>query len=450
MTPSAHLSSRFYAWLLSVPVFMKVVGIALGMALVLGAGMLWQIHRTWHAHLVRELELRGQKLAAEVGARCTELSRSAPSADIPAELSRSLAESADVVYLAFLDTNGTVLAEARRSPGPARGDEVRELAAPISSGPYRLLVGISTSRIDSEVGWLTRRLAFMTAIIALLGMTAAWRLSRIFAHPIEELVQLTRAVKAGNYQIQASVRADDEVGELAAAFNEMTSALAQKEAARQQLLRQVIGAAEDERKRIARELHDHTGQALTSLIASLSALENQAAEGALRQRLVDLRLQIEQTLTEVHDLSVALRPSVLDDIGLMAALQRHCRLVAQRFNIEVSCAEIGLDGGRLPAELELTVYRVVQESLTNAVRHGKASRVSALVHRHPARVQTTIQDNGVGFDARDWQQRCIEGNHLGLLGIEERVQLLGGSFCIESEPGRGATVYADIPLPAPL
>jgi signal transduction histidine kinase len=193
-------------------------------------------------------------------------------------------------------------------------------------------------------------------------------------------------------------------------------------------------------------LHDHTGQALTSQIASLSALETQVQDQTVRGRLEELRQQSEEMLSEVHDLSVTLRPSVLDDVGLMAALQRHGKLFAQRSGIEVTCAEIDLDGQRFAPEIELTVYRVVQEALTNAFRHGHASRVSAVVQRTATGLLATVRDNGQGFEAQGWQRRCLEGHHLGLLGIEERVSLLGGSLCIESKVGHGATVYAEIPV----
>lgn len=440
------MRQRLNQMLLGVPVFVKVMGIALGMALVLTAGMLWQIHQTWHAHMLRDLDQRGQKLGREVSARCADLSRAGLAADIAAELRHSVAESPDLAYLILQTTNGLALAEARSqdtAPG-ARG--IHELTVVHENDPHQLRIGMSTARLDLEVAWLVRRLARTTAIIVLLGLVGAWGLTRVFAHPIKELVALTRAVKAGNYQAKAPVRAGDEIGELAAAFNQMTEAIAQKEAARQQLLRKVIHAGEEERKRIARELHDHTGQALTSQIAALSALENQDGDAATRRRLAELRQQAEQTLGEVHDLAVALRPSVLDDVGLMAALQRHCRLFARRFGIEIACVDLDLDGERLPAEVELTIYRVVQEALTNGVRHGRAARLLALVQRTQTGVLAIVRDNGCGFDARDWQTRCAEGNHLGLLGSEERVTLVGGSFCVDSEPGKGATVFADIPL----
>jgi len=310
-----------------------------------------------------------------------------------------------------------------------------------------LRVGLSTARVDQEVAWLTRRLARTTAIITLLGMAAAWYLTRIFAHPIEELVALTRTVKAGHYQTKAAVRASDEVGELADAFNQMTAAIAQKEAARQQLLRKVIHAGEEERKRIARELHDDTGQALTSQIAALSALEKQCPAEKMCHRLAELRQQAEHTLASVHDLAVALRPSVLDDVGLRAALDRHCRLFAQRFGAQVDFVDLDLGDQRLPPEVELTIYRVVQEALNNAVRHGQAGRILVFLQRTRTGLLAIVRDNGCGFDAQDWQSRCLQSNHLGLLGIEERVNLVGGSFCIDSQPGKGAVVYADIPLP---
>lgn len=444
-----RLSRRLNEVLLGVPVFVKVMGIALGMAVVLGSGMLWQIHQTWRVHMLRDLEQRGQKLAAQVGNHCLEALRAGRAGDVQEELQHALGESADLVYALFQHTNGLVLGEAR-APGEAdAGAQMRELTTLLGNGPHQVRLGFSTVHLESEVGWLTRRLARTTAVIALLGMATAWWLTRRFARPIEELVSLTRAVKEGDYQVKAPVRADDEVGELAAAFNQMTHVLAQKEAGRQQLSRKVIRAGEEERKRLARELHDDTQQALTSQIAALSALEEQSPDATTRQRLADLRQQAEQTLGEVHNLAVALRPSVLDDVGLRAALSRHCRMFAQRFGVRVGCVDLDLDDQRLPAEVELTIYRVVQEALANAVRHGHADRILVLVQLARAGVLTIVRDNGCGFDAHDWQRRCLEGDHLGLLGIEERVSLIGGSFCVDSEPRKGAAVYADIPLPQP-
>lgn len=444
-----HLRRRLNEVLLGVPVFVKVMGIALGMAVVLGAGMLWQIHQTWHAYKLHDLEQRGQQLAAQVGNHCVDLLHEGRAGKIQEELQHALVESPDLVYAVFEHTNGLVLAQAR---APERADDaphLRELTKLLGNGRHEVRLGFSTAHVDSEVGWLTWRLARITAVIALLGMAVAWWLTRLFAHPIEELALLTRVVKEGEYEVKAPVRASDEVGELAAAFNQMIQALAQKEAGRQRLLHKVIRAGEEERKRLARELHDDTGQALTSQIAALGALEEQSRDATTRRRLADLRQQAEQMLGEVHSLAVTLRPSVLDDVGLKAALDRHCRMFAQRFGVHVTCVDLDLGDRRLPAEVELMIYRVVQEALTNAVRHGHADRIKVLVQLARAGVLTIVRDNGCGFDAHDWQKRCLAGNHLGLLGIEERVSLVGGSFCVDSEPGKGAAVYADVPLKEP-
>lgn len=431
---------------LAVPVFVKVMGIALGMALILGGGMLWQIHQTWHKHLLRELNQRGQMIADRTAVNCTELIRSGLTADIPAALRHTLETSSDIAYLSLQDSNGVSLAEARMSECNPAGTQIQESVAPVGAVPYRLVAGMDPVHVDEEVGWLTRRLARLTAIITLLGLLGAWGLTYIFAHPIQELVTLTRVVKSGNYQTKAQVRANDEVGELATAFNEMTAAIAEKEAARQKLLGQVISAGEEERKRIARELHDHTGQALTSQIAALSALESCCPDEKCRLRMTELRQQTEQLLADVHDLSVALRPSVLDDVGLLAALQRHAKIFSERMGVLVACQDAGLAGERLPPEVELTIYRLAQEALTNAVRHGRASSVAILLERLPAGVRVAVCDNGYGFEAAGWQKRCAASDHLGLLGIEERVALLGGSFKIESAPAFGAKVIAEIPV----
>jgi signal transduction histidine kinase len=121
-------------------------------------------------------------------------------------------------------------------------------------------------------------------------------------------------------------------------------------------------------------------------------------------------------------------------------------MFSRRMGVVVVCQDDGLDGERLPPEVELTIYRLVQETLTNAVRHGRATRMTALIERQPAGVRAIVQDNGSGFDPQDWRKHCATGNHLGLMGIEERVMLLGGVLEIESTHSCGTRVIADIPI----
>lgn len=463
------IQARLANGLLAVPVFVKVMGIALGLSVLLGAGMLWQIHENWHRVALRDLERRGKLVGDGIAAHGLAFVLSEDVFELQRLLDETQSRSDDIAYVLVVNARGQLLADtlpgepslqliaanrwvAGTQPTVAlldtEGGPVRDVAVPILQGAAGTVrVGMSEHRVAFEVGWLTRRLARVTAVIALLGMLAAWWLTRIFSRPINELVHITHAVEQGDFNARAPVRAADEVGDLARAFNEMTGALAQKEAIRQKLLRQVIEAGEDERKRVSRELHDQIGQTLTSLIAGLTALETCAPQPACGDKLVQLRALAVQALGDLHDVSVALRPSALDDLGLVAALQKHGETFAKRFGIAVECEAIGLNGGRrLPVEIETALYRIVQEALTNAVRHGQARSIAVLLQRKDGHVLAVIEDDGEGFDATDWRARCLAGNHLGLLGIEERAALVGGTLRVESAPGSGTSLFVEIPL----
>ena len=216
----------------------------------------------------------------------------------------------------------------------------------------------------------------------------------------------------------------------------------QKEAARGQLLQRIITAQEEERKRIARELHDDTSQSLTSLMVGLKVLEGLRSPGETRQYLSGLRTIVAETLNAVHDLALELRPSVLDDMGLVAAVDHHVAEYRRRFNISVDNRAVGFDGRRLPPAIETTLYRIVQEALTNVARHSGASHASVLLEWTGPHVRAIVEDNGSGLDLSLARQR----RKLGLYGMEERATLIGGSLRIESQPAMGTAVIVRVPL----
>jgi signal transduction histidine kinase len=297
--------------------------------------------------------------------------------------------------------------------------------------------------VGLEAAILGRRLALVMAVTAGVGMAFAWWLARVLTRPLQEVVTGARSIEAGDLRSRVPVRAGDEIGELATAFNRMAAALEEKERGRQKLLRRAIEAGEEERQRLARELHDQTGQLLTALIAGLSALETRATDDSQRAALVRLRELAAQTLGDIHDISRALRPVALDDLGLVAALEKHCATVAERFGKPVEFHSDGWTGTeRLPAEIEVALYRIIQEALTNAVRHADATRIQVLAQRKPGAVLVAVEDDGRGFDP---VARGPNGDRLGLLGIEERAALLGGSACLESAPGGGTQLFVEIP-----
>ena len=222
--------------------------------------------------------------------------------------------------------------------------------------------------------------------------------------------------------------------------------LRQKEVLRRQLLERSITLQEEERKRIARELHDQTGQRLTSIIMTLGVLEEVVSTPEARAHVHDLRNTVAQILKEVRDLALHLRPAVLDDLGLLAALRHYLKGYQNRFRLLVDFHVLGLDGKRLPPEVETALFRIAQEALTNVARHAQAHSVTVLLEDRGASAMLIVEDDGRGFDvARVMDSRPHEGN-LGLYGMRERASLLGGTLTIESTPGRGTTVFVRIPL----
>ncbi|HEY7421981.1 MAG TPA: GAF domain-containing protein [Gaiellaceae bacterium] len=205
-------------------------------------------------------------------------------------------------------------------------------------------------------------------------------------------------------------------------------------------VRRVVQAQELERQRLARELHDETGQALTSILLGLKPLEDALAEHPARAALAELREHVVSALQNVRRLAVELRPAVLDDFGLVPALERLTDAFADQPDIRVDFHS-ALGDRRLPSEVETTLYRVVQESLTNIVKHANAHNVSVSLARRGSTVAAVIEDDGAGFD-----ERAVRDDGVGLLGMRERLSFVDGRLEIESRPGSGTTVVAEVPV----
>jgi signal transduction histidine kinase len=205
-------------------------------------------------------------------------------------------------------------------------------------------------------------------------------------------------------------------------------------------LRRVVDAQELERRRLARELHDETGQALTSILLGLKTLEETTEGDGSSGAIGDLRELVVATLQDVRRLAVELRPKVLDDFGLVPALERLTETFAEQTGILVRF-ESGLGGERLPSEVETALYRIVQESLTNIVKHARAQTVSIAITRKPGAVAAVVEDDGLGFDPAE-----VREGGFGLEGMRERVGLLDGRLQVESGEGVGTTLVAEVPI----
>ncbi len=205
-------------------------------------------------------------------------------------------------------------------------------------------------------------------------------------------------------------------------------------------VRRVVEAQELERARLARELHDETGQALTSILLGLKPLEQTVDSTEAREALASVRELVISTLQDVRRLAVELRPSALDDFGLVPAVERLTDTFREQSGLQVDL-ESQLGEERLAREAETTLYRVIQEALTNVIKHAGAERVSILLQRKHSAVVAVVEDDGSGFDPGSTRDDA-----LGLAGMRERVSLAGGRLQVESSPGSGTTVVVEVPV----
>jgi signal transduction histidine kinase len=211
----------------------------------------------------------------------------------------------------------------------------------------------------------------------------------------------------------------------------------------QQLSRHLVELQENERKYIARELHDETSQSLTSLKLGLQVIEqNAAGDGQVTEQVTKLKSLADETLESLHRLAVNLRPASLDHLGLVDALTGLVESTRQRSNLIVHFKTMGSrQDALITDEIETSIYRIVQESLTNVVRHANAAHVDVILEWQDDKIVIIIEDDGIGINI----QKISETGRLGLVGMQERAEMLGGRFVLESAPQVGTTLVVEIP-----
>lgn len=467
------LFQRFWDIAGAVSVRVKVLGIVLGVIVLLGTVVTIQLRNSMRATLLAEMEHQGAAITETVAQELTQVMPQGMTMVDHIIRGNLIHYSSDehntlVDYIVFLDAEGQPVSAsyaayvdeqavltAEPDGQTASGlryhmpwGEIIEVRADVPGGLGLVRVGLSDDNVEMTVVTVTLQIVSLTLLMVGVGFGAAYFLTWILTRPIDDLVTATNAVARGQLDRQVERWANDEIGALAVSFNAMTRALAQadreraeREALRESYIRGVIQAQEDERKRIARELHDSTSQSLTTLLVGLHNL-SEAAPDSLKRDIEDIRGVVSGTLEDVHTLAWQLRPSVLDDLGLVVALGRFVADFERRFNIQVDFTVHGLDD-RLPVTLETSMYRMTQEGLTNIARHAQAKQASVLIEQRKGTIRIIIEDDGIGFDHA---AHAMSEKSLGLQGIRERAQLLGGKLTIESQPGQGTSLFIEIPL----
>jgi signal transduction histidine kinase len=225
----------------------------------------------------------------------------------------------------------------------------------------------------------------------------------------------------------------------------LVGALTEKEELQSIFLNKIITIQEDERKRISRELHDETSQSLTSIIVGLRVLAEQVQSSEEQEKILEMRDLAVTTLEAVHHMAVELRPVLLDDLGLVAAAKKYIENYTKQYGISMYVDFNNLSRERFSPEVEITLYRILQEALTNIVKHGKAKQVWVSLNKKQDKLILLVDDDGVGFDTE-----IVRNSHshtcLGIYGMRERVALVEGKFVIKSALGQGTKIFVEIPL----
>jgi signal transduction histidine kinase len=333
---------------------------------------------------------------------------------------------------------------------------------PIQRNIGLLLIDIPTAPLESSIGGALRDnlILWISTILAVL-IVVNLALNRFVLARLEGFVSIIRKMGSGQKLPQLPIQEADEIGNLAQAYNDMarqvevrqaeiadlSNNLLRQSTQRGELLKRLISAQEDERRRIARELHDELGQSISGLALRVEVIQRLLSSNPERasDQLDQVKNLIVDTSNQMYDLILALRPSVLDDLGLAAAL----RAFETRLFGDVAI-EFVLDDTqfteRLPQEIETLLYRIFQEAITNVFRHSRATQLSISLAKNRDGFVGKVADNGMGFDLAAFQNNGDNRRGLGLLGMQERIAQCGGELKIETSPGHGTIIQIQIPL----
>lgn len=227
----------------------------------------------------------------------------------------------------------------------------------------------------------------------------------------------------------------------------MLEALRDKTRMRAMLLNQLVGVQEEERKRISRELHDETSQSLTAVLLGLRALATSLDDPAQQSKVLEMRDIVSEALSSVHYMAVRLRPILLEELGLGAAIAKYIETYQKRYGINVAFHSTNIkDGERFFPEVEISLYRIVQEALNNIVKHAEAHRVAITLEYKSEELLLIIQDDGKGFDPDILDEYQVANNSLGIAGMQERTELLGGTFDLTSAWKEGTRIIVRVPV----
>ena len=466
--------------------FNTIIVSMLVMNLILGAVMI----QTASNLIENQLEKRGVELASYIGVLSSNDILLDDRYALSDRINKTKQNTDDVRYIIVADSAGRILAhtfddqfpeglpailiksvtspESAGLPGSGkyRVDKydsnegfIREIVWPVENGDIGYIrVGLSERQTEQVLNRRGNDFIIAILLLSLLSAGGATYMAFVMVRPLRSLTRAAEQIGQGNFAVQAVVVSQDEVGKLSLVFNDMVRKLQEKqvenvrlveelklkEALRADLIRKLFVIQEDERKHLSRELHDETGQLLASLLAYMKLLLSKLKDEAQKELLQKARDVAIHALGSLRKIAVDLRPPVLDDLGLAAAMLKYIQTFSEQQGIHVQ-VDMPEDKTDVGSEISLALYRILQESLTNIARHAEAENVYISLLDSNEEIRLVIKDDGVGICNAAEPETKRQKNGLGIYGMTERAELLGGTMKLESVYGAGTTVYATLP-----
>ena len=462
--------------------YYKINFLVIAMILLSGSLIGFIMLRTTSELLESQLEKRGVEIANSLASLSVNDILLEDDLSLSDRLNKTKNNNEEVRYILLTDTTGHVIVSTFQHRLPEGLDRirlpeettdgdaswikrfssnegmVREILFPIEKGSVGYLrIGLSENTMRSLLAEKIRDIVLAILSICTLAAVGTTWLSYLLVKPIRLLVDAVVRIQNGDYEVRLNVRRGDEIGNLARVFDKMAHNLRKKrrenkellqelqakEALRLSLIRRLFTVQEDEQRRLSRELHDETGQCMASLLAYIKVLQSKLTTDEQRMLLGEAREVTVNVLEGIRKMAVELRPPALDDLGVVAAMEKYISNFKKHAGIAVSFS-VPKDKVKAAGDVEVSLYRILQESLTNIYRHAQAKTASIVLRQNEDSVYLEIWDDGCGM-AEDALLAAREKNRLGLFGIQERVELLGGSLEIISSPGAGTRLFVTMP-----
>lgn len=429
-------------------------------------GNLVRLRSLEHSLFMSRGSADSNQYAADIGnirASLEKFVREASILEMNQEQSQTFASIAYWLPLYFKSLDKTLGASASGNYADAQGEYLRfqEAFQVLESQlhtyrhqEYAAIAGLREDMVSAEefARW---PLAMVVALIALCEIGLGWYLAHAMTRSLGLFQQGAQRIAQDNFAEPVPIPSEAELAAVAATLNSLMDTLVINQAEKASLeeqrlqlwrdrLNQTVRAQEEERARISRELHDQAGQALVALqygLTRLQPLTKDAMSAAEVQRLLILAADAGR---QIRSLAVDLRPAILDDLGLIPALRSYIREFSERIGISVEFSLLN-SPPRMPRDVETTLFRVVQEALTNIGKHAQTDHAMVTLTIKDGQLQLMVQDDGVGFDTEDVEHES-RGRGLGLAGIQERVRLLNGTFSIKSKTGQGTRLLVAVPI----